>query len=172
MAQQTRLGLYGGPRPVYGSFAGKAEAGDTTPDAFSFTDVTDQAIGSLITSNIITVSGIDAAAAVTFIETGHLSGEYRVDSGTWLDLANFNIENAETLQLRLTSSASNSTLVSIQVTIGGVSDTWDVTTLAAVVVADEPSTLGGGGAKDRLEKIAREDEEIMVVIRAYIKKIW
>jgi len=25
MAQVTRLGLYGGPRPVYGSFAGKTE---------------------------------------------------------------------------------------------------------------------------------------------------
>ena len=26
MAQQTRLGLYGGPRPIYGSFSGKVEA--------------------------------------------------------------------------------------------------------------------------------------------------
>jgi hypothetical protein len=32
MAQQTRHGLYGGPRPVYGSFAGKAEVVSVVPD--------------------------------------------------------------------------------------------------------------------------------------------
>ena len=31
MAQITRLGLYGGPRGLYGSFAGKAEAPLTGP---------------------------------------------------------------------------------------------------------------------------------------------
>ena len=29
MAQQTRHGLYGGPRPLYGSFSGKVEAVST-----------------------------------------------------------------------------------------------------------------------------------------------
>jgi len=110
-------------------FAGGTAGSDSTPDAFSFTDLTSQAVGTVISSNVITVTGIDTSSPVTFVETGHLSGEYSLNSGAWTDLGNFNVNNNDTLQLRLTSSASEGQTHSITVTIGGVSDQWDVTTV-------------------------------------------
>jgi hypothetical protein len=167
MAQQTKRGLYGGPRRLYGSFAGRV---DTTPDAFSFTDVSDQALSTLITSNTITVTGLGAAAAVTFIETGHTSGEYSRNGGAWTDLAGFDIDNDDTLQLRLTSSGNNSEEFDIQVTIGGVSDTWAVSTLAEVV--EEAETNSGGFlslAERQLIQAQQDDEEALKVIYAFLE---
>lgn len=103
---------------------------DTTPDQFTFTDVTGQALGIVISSNTITITGIDSPSPVTFLEIGHLSGEYSLNGGAWTDLANFNIEVSDTLQIRLTSPATHLTTSSIKVTIGGVFDTWDVSTSA------------------------------------------
>ena len=128
MSQQTRLGLYGGPRPVYGSFSGKVESNDIVPDQFTFTDVIDQGHGEVISSNTITLSGTDIPTNATFTESGHLSGEYSLNGGAWTDLATVSVSSTDTLQLRLTSSATKDSPHSITVTIGGVSDTWDVTT--------------------------------------------
>ena len=162
MAQQTRLGLYGGPRPVYGSFAGKV---DTTPDAFEFTDLTDQALNTVIESSEITVAGINAAAAVSFVEVGHTSGEYSLNSGAWTDLANFNIDNGDTLKLRLTTSTSNNTITSIQVTIGGVSDTWSVSTLAEV--GDEGGPRYGS---DRRPVFTMDEQGLITILVAVINE--
>ena len=112
-------------------FAAGATASDTTPDAFTFTDSTSANLAETVTSNTITVTGIDSAATVTFTEGGHLSGEYSKNGGTWTDLANTTVENNDTLAIRLTSSVSTGTAVTIAVTIGGVADSdtpWTVTT--------------------------------------------
>lgn len=98
---------------------------DTTPDAFTFTDVTDATISTLYTSNTITVAGIDAAASISI--TG---GEYQIDSGSWTSSSG-TVTNGQTVKVRVTSSGSNSTTVSATLTIGGVSDTYSVTTEAA-----------------------------------------
>jgi len=105
------------------------QAVDTAPDAFTFTDVTGQELGALITSNTITISGITSTAPVNFIETGHLSGEFSINGAAFADLVTTTIENTDTLQLRLTSAVLQNEVHSIKVTIGGVTDTWDVTTL-------------------------------------------
>jgi len=99
---------------------------DTTPDAFTFTDQTNVALSSTITSNTITVSGISAASAIS-ISGGTYSingGAYTATSGT--------ITNGQTVSVRHTSSASNSTATNTTLTIGGVSDTFTSTTLAFV----------------------------------------
>ncbi len=111
-------------------FAGSGVVGgDTTPDAFTFTDVTGQELGAVITSNTITISGVNATTPVNFIETGHLSGEFSINGAAFSDLAITTIENGDTLQLRLTSAVLQNETHSIKVTIGGVIDTWDATTL-------------------------------------------
>lgn len=115
-------------------------AGDDTPDAFSFTDQTNVALSTLTTSNIVQIAGITGSVATSI--SGGGSPEYRICSdGTsdancdgsvvqnWTSGA-ASINNNQYLQLRLTSSASNSTMLSATITVGTGSDQWNVTTLA------------------------------------------
>jgi hypothetical protein len=98
---------------------GEVVEGDTTPDAFSFSDQFGTATSATITSAAITVSGIDAASAIT-VSGGtydiNASGSFTSDAGT--------VNNGDTVRARHTSSASYSTATNTTVTIGGVSDTF------------------------------------------------
>jgi len=101
-------------------------ASDTTPAAFSFTDQTDVAVSTTITSAAITVSGINAPSAITVTD-----GTYDINaSGTFVSGAD-TVDNGNTIRARHTSSASNSTATNTVVTISGVSDTFTSTTAAA-----------------------------------------
>ena len=92
---------------------------DTTPDQFSFTDQSGVALSSTITSAAITVTGIDAAAAITV--TG---GTYDINgSGTFVSTEG-TVSNGDTVRARHTSSASYLTATNTVITIGGVSDTF------------------------------------------------
>jgi hypothetical protein len=73
----------------------------------------------------ITVAGINTAAAISI--TG---GEYSIDGGTFICTAG-TVGNGQTISVRQTSSASFSTTTDATLIIGGVSDTFSVTTLAA-----------------------------------------
>jgi hypothetical protein len=96
---------------------------DTTPVAFiNFTDETGVAVATVIASNSLTISGINTATAVTI--TGDGTPEFRINGGTWGTTGN--ITDGQTLELRLTSNAANSTMNSATVTVGTVSDQWDV----------------------------------------------
>jgi ribosomal 50S subunit-recycling heat shock protein len=110
---------------------------DTTPDAFSFTDVTGAALSTVTTSNSLTIAGINAAASVSV--TG---GEVRINGGPWV--TGGTITNGQTLEVRVISSASNSTAVTATVTVGGVSDTWSVTTTSGAPVRVFLTAVGAG----------------------------
>jgi hypothetical protein len=105
--------------------AGKCQAADTTPDPFTFTDVTGVPLSTEQISNPITVSGITAPAAISIV-----GGEYEVNgSGTWTNIAG-TVANGDTVKVRHTSAATSSTAVDTTLTIGGISDTFTSTTLA------------------------------------------
>jgi hypothetical protein len=95
---------------------------DTTPDAFTFVDETSGALSTVYTSNAITVAGIDGATAVTVS-----GGEYRKNGGSWVS-APGTVVAGDSVDVRLTTSGSYSTAVNCTLTIGGVSDTYTVTT--------------------------------------------
>ena len=107
-------------------------AGDTTPDAFSFTDQSDVALSTLTTANTLTISGINDGAAVTV--SGDGNPQVSINGGAWATSGT--IMNNQTLAVRLTSAATFSTTRSTTVTVGGVSDTWNVTTLAGDTTPD------------------------------------
>ena len=96
---------------------------DTTPNQFTFTDRTNVALSTVITSNTITVSGINTAATVSI--TG---GEYSINGGSYTSSSG-TVNNGNTVTVRQPSSGSNSTTTNAILTIGGVSDTFSVTTL-------------------------------------------
>jgi hypothetical protein len=99
-------------------------AGDTTPTAFSFTDRTDASRSTVYESDAIVVAGIDSGAAMTI--TG---GEYQINGGAWASSAT-TVFLGDSIKVRGTSSASVSTAVNVVLTIGGVSDTYTITTVA------------------------------------------
>lgn len=100
-------------------------APDSTPDDFTFTDVTDVEQSVLIESNEITVTGINMAAAISII-----GGEYSIDGGAFTSDAG-TIDLDQTVVVRVGTSGNYSTDSNCTLTIGGVSDTFTVTTVAA-----------------------------------------
>ena len=111
-----------------------AAANDTVPDAFSFTDVTGAATSTQFTSNTITLSGMTPGVNVTATVTG--SPEQSLDGGSFFTNSSFNVQNGTTIALRKASSASNSDTLNLTLTIGGVSDTWSITTVGADTTPD------------------------------------
>jgi len=107
---------------------------DTTPDTFSFTALTGQAISSSVTSSAVTITGMGDSIAISI--TG---GEYQIDSGTWTSTTG-TINNNSSVALRVTTSSSYSTATSAILTIGTLSSTFSATTTTAPVVASTPTS--------------------------------
>lgn len=96
--------------------------GDSIPDSFSFTDQTAVAVGSVRTSNTITLSSLTTTTAVTI--TG---GEYSKNGGVFTSAAGTAV-NGDTFVVRHTASTAAETAVNTVLTVGGVSDTFTSTT--------------------------------------------
>ena len=96
---------------------------DSEPDSFAFTDLVDVALDSVQTSNAVTITGINTAAAVSV--TG---GEYALGCGGVFTAAPGTIDNGETVCVRHTSAATHDTATDTTLTVGGVADTFTSTT--------------------------------------------
>ena len=99
-------------------------AEDTTPNAFTFTDVTGVSQSTTQTSNTITVSGINSSASVSVS-----GGTYSKNGGAYTSSAG-TASNGDTFAVRHTSASDFNTAVNTVLTIGGVSDTYTSTTAA------------------------------------------
>lgn len=119
---------------VYVSSALSLEtAADTTPTAFTFTDETNIAINTTKESAAITVAGINWPAAISVAgDTGY---GYSKNS-TGCTATSGTVVDGDTVAACITSSGSNGTATSSTVTIGGVSDTYTVTTVAGGITDD------------------------------------
>ena len=113
--------LIGGVRAT---FTVTTRPDDTTPDAFSFAAVTDAAVGSEVTSEAITISGINAAAAISIA-----NGEYSIDGGEFTTDEGVVVEG-QSITVRATSSSDLNTPHTVVLTIGGVVGQFEITTLA------------------------------------------
>jgi hypothetical protein len=103
---------------------------DVTPSAFSFTDVTEATVSTSYESNEITVAGLSTGASVAVTVTG---GEYQKNGGPWVSTPG-TASNGDDFKVRATSSGSGATAVNAMLTIGGVSDTFTITTSGAGIV--------------------------------------
>ena len=112
----------------------------TTPAAFTFTDVTRVAVGTLRTSNAITITGIDTAVPVSVA-----GGEYSIGCSAVFTTAAGTITNNQTVCVRHTSAATYSASTNTTLIIGVFADTFTSTTVAA-----NGGGGGGGGAMDGL----------------------
>lgn len=97
---------------------------DSTPDAFSFVDQTDVEPGSVNISNTITISGINTATVISIS-----NGEYAINGGSYTTV-NGEVVNGNTVNIRQTASSSYLTTTNTNLTVGSVSDTFSITTIA------------------------------------------
>ncbi len=109
---------------------------DSTPNSFTFADQTNVPLSTTITSNSITVLGINTPAGISV--TG---GSYSIN-GEPFTSATGTVYNGRTVTVQVTSSGSYFTKTDATVTIGGVSDTFSVTTLPSPdVTPPDPFTF-------------------------------
>ncbi len=106
---------------------------DGVPDAYTFTDLTDQPLSTLVTSDIIQISGLTCSPTVTINSGASGSPRLRVcTDATCSTNPSFGtsgtISNGQYLQLRLTTSGSANTTRTGIPDIAGITDNWDVTT--------------------------------------------
>jgi len=114
------------------------DATDTTPDQFTFIDQTNAALSTVYPSNSITVSGINTAGPISIV-----GGTYAINGGSYTS-ASGTVNNNDTIIVQQTSSGSYSTTTNATLTIGGVSDTFSVTTLAAPAPTVTATSPNGG----------------------------
>ncbi len=93
-----------------------------TPDAFMFTDQSGVDFNTLISSDLITISGLGAASNVSIS-----NGFYSVNGGAFVDSSS-SVTNGDTIQVQHSSSSSSLTSVDTLLTIGEFSDTFTSTT--------------------------------------------
>lgn len=114
--------------------AGKAVstplAPDTTPDAFAFTALSNVAFNTLVTSNAIKVSGINAPAPISISTCTSSLCEYNINNSTvWNAFGNSTtVNNGDTVMVRQKSSATRNDTTTLTLSIGGVSASFKVTT--------------------------------------------
>lgn len=99
---------------------------DVTPDEFGFTDVSDAALSTVIYSEAVAIAGLGGSTVVSI--TGSGSPQISINGGGWATSGT--IVNGQTLQIRLTSALTFSTVNTATVTVGLASSDWSVTTLA------------------------------------------
>lgn len=98
---------------------------DKRPNPFNFQDNISAATGTMVESDTITISGLGAASPINIAGNG---GEYSINGGIYTSAAG-TILNNQTVRVRQTSSSSGATTTNTTLTIGGVSDTFSVTTV-------------------------------------------
>ncbi len=126
----------GGVQDTYSSIT-LAIAVDTTPDPYSFTDVSKAALSTIQTSNTITVEGINAPSPISV--TG---GSYRINNGSFTSTS-ATVSNGDKVSLRHTSAAAVNTVTTTELTIGGVSASYRSTTVSSTTT--NPGGGSGGG---------------------------
>ena len=104
---------------------------DNTPDAFTFTALTNQLKNTLLESDTATITGIENGTAISVV-----NGEYKIGTGAYTTIAG-TINNNDTVTLRQTSSSGYSTKTTTSITVGDTTVHFDVTTKSA------PSSGGG-----------------------------
>lgn len=110
---------------ISADFKSTTTSTDAVPNAFAFTDATNVALNTVITSGSITVQGINTAVPITVS-----GGAYSINNGVFVTTPGM-VSNGATVRVQHTSAPTFSTQTSTDLTIGGISAAFRATTLAA-----------------------------------------
>lgn len=96
---------------------------DNEADVFTFDSIINAELSTLYTSNIITISGLEVCQEA-FASNG---AQMSVNGGAF-STATQTVCSGDTVQLRMTSSATNSTKKTSTLTVGVTTGNWNITT--------------------------------------------
>ncbi len=116
---------------------------DNIPDDFTFTDQTGVNINTVITSNSITINGINYATDISIAFCPNTSCQYQINSDGWTSIAG-TVNNGDTISVRQTSSNGYSGGTDLVLAIGSKSDTFSVSTMEPPQYSVTPSQTGSG----------------------------
>ena len=106
------------------------ELPDLTPDAFSFTNITNAEINTSYISNSITVSGINDVTIPKFSVNISVFGtgfQYNINGGTFTSQSG-TVVSGDVIRLRRTTDGNFSTTFTGTLVIASVSSSWSITT--------------------------------------------
>lgn len=115
---------------------------DETPDAFAFADQTGVPLDTVVTSNTVTISGIDSTVDVS-VANGEWSPNCQPSGFT---TAAGVVEVGQTLCVRHTSASSFDTAVTTTLTVGTVMQAFTSRTVASASSFDIEGTISGAGS--------------------------
>ena len=101
---------------------------DTIPESFSFTDQIGVAKSTVAESNTIIVSGINNITPISIDSCTGTICEFSINSDTYTVVTG-TVVNGDTIKVHQTSSNLNNTITNLVLNIGGVTDTFSVTTI-------------------------------------------
>ncbi len=133
---------------------------DTTPDPFSFTSVSGVSPNSTVSSNVVTITGIDAPAPISVSGNGGSGHQYRINGGAWTSAVG-SITNGQTVQVRHTAAATANTVTESTLTIGGVSGKFRSTTAAAGGTDSDPDAFSFGSKLNQPQNTLVESDPIV-----------
>lgn len=121
---------------------------DATPASFRFSDAENAPLAAVVESNEIVVSGINTSVPISVV-----GGEFAIDSMAFTAAAGV-ISNGQAFKVRGTASTNYDSTTDVVLTIGGVSDTFSISTAAAPsatlsVNIDVKHSVGGKDVFDR-----------------------
>jgi len=96
---------------------------DTTPNGFSFSALTNQALSTQVVSNSVRLSGMDDNVTISIS-----GGEYQINNDNNWTTVSSTVDNNDTIQVRTTSSSNYSDKVTASLSVGTLSANFDVTT--------------------------------------------
>ncbi len=121
---------------------GTAFVGDPTPEPFLFTDQVDVVEGTQITSNTVTVAGINFAVPISVV-----GGQYSIGcTGSFTGTAG-TILNGQSVCVRHVSAIAQTTATNTTLTVGSYSDTFTSTTLTTFATRNDSATAISGQSK-------------------------
>jgi acid phosphatase len=104
---------------------------DGSPDAISFTAVTNVPLSSVQTSNAVKISGINKTVTIAII-----GGSYSINGGIYTN-ATGTVKNGDSVTVQETASGSPGTAATAQLTVGTVSTPFSVTTIDAATATTQ-----------------------------------
>lgn len=121
---------------------GAGYGADGVPDQFSFTpaNVSNVGVGSVVTTNTITVSGVNSPAIISASVNGGSAIECKINGGLWGACAGSAV-NGTTIQVRFTSSEEYGKTAIAHLTVGGVSAPFSATTATPMALNVSPTSL-------------------------------
>ena len=117
------------------TFSSTTLSSDITPASFNFTDQSNVAVSSIITSNSITVNNINVATAISIS-----AGTFSINGAAFTSTSS-TVNEGDSVEVQHTSAATEGTLTQTSLTIGTISALFGTTTLITVPTDNTPDSF-------------------------------